>query len=308
MLTADGPVLLECNARFGDPETQVILPRLAAPLGPLLLAAARGRLADAAQAARRSTGARLPAIARRGGRRRARGGRLSRTRRAAATRSRGSTPPRRPAALVFHAGTSRDERRRLPHGRRARPDGRRPRPGPRCRARRRPRRPPTLISFDGLQRRHDIGAEASSAGASRGAAAMIRRYTLAEMGAIWSETARFERDAPGRARRRARPGRARPDPGRGPRGDRDAAPRVDVERIAEIETHDRPRRHRVRQPGRRVGRAGGPLPPPRPDEQRRRRYGPRAPAPRRRGAPARRRATGSSPCSSPALGPRPTRR
>ncbi|HYU49827.1 MAG TPA: phosphoribosylamine--glycine ligase [Candidatus Limnocylindria bacterium] len=47
MLTDDGPVLLECNARFGDPETQVILPRLLLPLGPLLLAAARGRLASA---------------------------------------------------------------------------------------------------------------------------------------------------------------------------------------------------------------------------------------------------------------------
>ena len=44
MLTDDGPRLLEFNARFGDPETQVILPRLATPLGPLLLAAARGRL------------------------------------------------------------------------------------------------------------------------------------------------------------------------------------------------------------------------------------------------------------------------
>ncbi len=44
MLTADGPKLLECNARLGDPEAQVILPRLAVPLGPLLLAAARGRL------------------------------------------------------------------------------------------------------------------------------------------------------------------------------------------------------------------------------------------------------------------------
>jgi phosphoribosylamine--glycine ligase len=46
MLTADGPRLLECNARLGDPEAQVVLPLLAAPLGPLLLAAARGRLDD----------------------------------------------------------------------------------------------------------------------------------------------------------------------------------------------------------------------------------------------------------------------
>lgn len=47
MLTDQGPALLECNVRLGDPEAQVILPRLAAPLGALLLAAARGRLPDA---------------------------------------------------------------------------------------------------------------------------------------------------------------------------------------------------------------------------------------------------------------------
>ena len=40
MLTDDGPALLECNARLGDPEAQVILPRLAVALGPVLSAAA----------------------------------------------------------------------------------------------------------------------------------------------------------------------------------------------------------------------------------------------------------------------------
>ena len=45
ILTADGPQVLEFNARFGDPETQVVLPRLTSDLGELLLAAAQGRLA-----------------------------------------------------------------------------------------------------------------------------------------------------------------------------------------------------------------------------------------------------------------------
>ncbi|TMC61872.1 MAG: phosphoribosylamine--glycine ligase, partial [Chloroflexi bacterium] len=44
MLTVDGPRLLEMNVRLGDPEAEVILPRLAVPLGPLLLAASQGRL------------------------------------------------------------------------------------------------------------------------------------------------------------------------------------------------------------------------------------------------------------------------
>jgi phosphoribosylamine---glycine ligase len=46
VLTATGPRVLEFNARFGDPETQVVLPRLRSDLGLLLRACARGELAD----------------------------------------------------------------------------------------------------------------------------------------------------------------------------------------------------------------------------------------------------------------------
>ncbi len=46
MLTADGPRVLEFNCRFGDPETQVILPRLDGDLAEALLAAAQGDLSE----------------------------------------------------------------------------------------------------------------------------------------------------------------------------------------------------------------------------------------------------------------------
>jgi phosphoribosylamine---glycine ligase len=47
-LTAAGLRVVEFNARFGDPETQVVLDRLATPLAPLLAAAAAGDLTGAA--------------------------------------------------------------------------------------------------------------------------------------------------------------------------------------------------------------------------------------------------------------------
>ena len=47
MMTPDGPRVLEFNVRFGDPETQALLPRVEGDLGEILLAAATAGLADA---------------------------------------------------------------------------------------------------------------------------------------------------------------------------------------------------------------------------------------------------------------------
>ncbi len=46
MLTASGPMLIEYNVRLGDPEAQVLLPRLQSDLLPALLAACDGELAQ----------------------------------------------------------------------------------------------------------------------------------------------------------------------------------------------------------------------------------------------------------------------
>jgi phosphoribosylamine--glycine ligase len=46
MLTPDGMRVIEFNARFGDPEAQVILPRLESDAVALMLTAARGDLAS----------------------------------------------------------------------------------------------------------------------------------------------------------------------------------------------------------------------------------------------------------------------
>ena len=46
MLTSAGPKLIEYNARFGDPECQVLMPRFEGDLITLMLAVAEGRLAE----------------------------------------------------------------------------------------------------------------------------------------------------------------------------------------------------------------------------------------------------------------------
>lgn len=46
MITSEGPKVIEFNARFGDPETQVVLPLLDGDLVPILAACIDGSLAD----------------------------------------------------------------------------------------------------------------------------------------------------------------------------------------------------------------------------------------------------------------------
>lgn len=48
MMTSSGPQVIEYNCRFGDPETQVILPRIQDDLGAIFAATAKGELSDGA--------------------------------------------------------------------------------------------------------------------------------------------------------------------------------------------------------------------------------------------------------------------
>jgi len=164
MLTADGPVLLECNARFGDPETQVVLPRLAAALGPLLLAAARGRLLEAARPLGLQ-GRRLPTLP------------VAAVGVVLAAAGYPDDPRRddeiegldlatETGAVVFHAGTTRDDAGayRTAGGRVLTVVGRGP---DLVAARAQADAAADHIAFDGRQRRHDIGADALTVGAAR---------------------------------------------------------------------------------------------------------------------------------------------
>jgi phosphoribosylamine--glycine ligase len=66
MVTPAGPKLVEFNARFGDPECQVLMLRLESDLVPYLLAAAMGKLADMPEPAWRKEAAICVVLAARG--------------------------------------------------------------------------------------------------------------------------------------------------------------------------------------------------------------------------------------------------
>src|SRR5690606_14534599 len=98
MLTPDGPKVIEFNVRFGDPEAQVVLPRVEGPLARTLLAAAQGALEEDTTLALSDECCVGVVMASRGYPASAEVGRpISGLGRAAA----------QPGALVFHAGTRR---------------------------------------------------------------------------------------------------------------------------------------------------------------------------------------------------------
>jgi phosphoribosylamine---glycine ligase len=144
--TAEGPKLLEFNARFGDPETQVIVPLLASDLGDLLAASAEGSVAGLAPDWHE--GAAVTVVLASGG-------------------YPGSYPTgveirgvddaeAEPGVVVFHAGTATDDGRLVTAGGRvlavtARGDDL-------ADARARAYAATARIDFEGLHKRTDIGA------------------------------------------------------------------------------------------------------------------------------------------------------
>src|SRR5262249_21723093 len=101
----DGPRVLEFNCRFGDPETQSVLPRLDGDLLPLLLGAATGEL-EGQEAAVRDDAAVTVVVA---------GGDYPERRDTGAAVD-GSDEAEATGALVFHAGTARHEGRLVTNG------------------------------------------------------------------------------------------------------------------------------------------------------------------------------------------------
>jgi phosphoribosylamine--glycine ligase len=104
MLTASGPKLLEYNVRFGDPETEVLVPLLGAQLFDLLLRVGDGRLGDAAASPSRNGAAVTVILASDGYPQHPRTGDVIK-----GLGPDGQLLEGNGNVLIFHAGTTRDE-------------------------------------------------------------------------------------------------------------------------------------------------------------------------------------------------------
>ena len=148
MLTPDGPKVIEFNVRLGDPEAQVVLPRIDEPLLPLLVAAATGRLQPTAVRAGLDRVAGI-VLASRGYPESSESGQPIQGLEAAEAI---------PGVSVYHAGTARHDRRIVTAGGRVLTVV--GRGGDFAEAIARAYAGVHKISFDGMQFRHDIGRKA----------------------------------------------------------------------------------------------------------------------------------------------------
>jgi phosphoribosylamine---glycine ligase len=149
MLTDAGPKVIEFNVRLGDPEAQVVLPRIAEPLLPLLVAGAAGRLR---QTSCRLSSERLVGVvmASRG---------YPESSQSGCAIEGVAEAEQIPGVSVFHAGTAIREGRLVTAGGRVLTvvgSG-----GTFGEAIRRAYEGVAMISFDGMQYRRDIGRKAS---------------------------------------------------------------------------------------------------------------------------------------------------
>jgi phosphoribosylamine--glycine ligase len=151
MLTEDGPRVLEFNCRFGDPETQSILPRLEGDLLEALAAAAGGELRGIALAARPEAAVTVVLAAR-----------DALDRGDAGSPIAGVAAAEASGALVFHAGTARRGDLLVTNGRRILNVTARGTSLDEARAS--AYAAVEHISFDGMRYRRDIAREVSHAG------------------------------------------------------------------------------------------------------------------------------------------------
>jgi phosphoribosylamine--glycine ligase len=148
MLTESGPKVLEFNARFGDPETESMLPLLEGDLLPALVAAAGGDL-EGVEVGLTSDAAVTVVLAA--------GGYPEQS--DAGTPLEGIEDAERTGALVFHAGTARHGERIVTNGGRILAvTGVAP---TLAEARERAYAGCARIRFDGMQYRRDIAAAAA---------------------------------------------------------------------------------------------------------------------------------------------------
>jgi len=142
MLTENGPRVLEFNCRFGDPETQSLLPRLEGDLAPVLAAAAAGELAGELGVAE---GAAVTVVLAAGG---------YPEQRDAGSPIEGIEAAEADGALVFHAGTALRDGRLVTNG--GRILGVTGRGASVAQAREQAYRAVGTISFEGMRYRSDI--------------------------------------------------------------------------------------------------------------------------------------------------------